>query len=459
MILHDKISAQLPAWRERMKSLVKEHGDVVVDQVTVGQVVGGMRDIKSLLSDVSFVDPAEGIRFRGLPIPELLKALPKGRGTKMPLVGGLYYLLMVGEVPTKEQAFEVEAEWAKRAVVPDYVYKMIKSMPKETHPMTLFSQAVLALQNGSAFARNYHTGMKKDVYWEPALEDSMDLTAKLPVIAAFIYRMKYFGETRKPRYNPKWDYGANFARMMGVEDKKGYAELARLYFILHSDHESGNVSAHTMHLVGSALSDPFYSFSASLDGLAGPLHGLANQECLGWLIDVKNQFGGVPTREQLYKFAWDTLNSGKVIPGYGHAVLRVPDPRYMAQMEFAKARFPDDELLRLAALVFEVVPQVLREQGKAKNPAPNVDAISGTLQYYYGVREFDFYTVLFGVGRALGVTANYVWARAARLADRAAQVRHHEDAGRSRSERAAAGIAFPRFDNKDKADGACTVRF
>jgi citrate synthase len=412
MILHEKISAQLPELRERVKSLAKEHGNVVVDQVTVGQILGGMRDIKSLLTDVSFVDPAEGIRFRGMSIPEVLKALPKARGGKMPLVGGLYYLLMVGEVPTKEQAMEVEAEWGKRAVVPDYVYKMLKSMPKETHPMTLFSQAVLALQNDSAFAKQYHEGMKKDVYWEPALEDSLNLTAKLPVIAAFIYRMKYFGETRKPKYNPKWDYGANFSKMLGVADKKGYAELARLYFVLHSDHESGNVSAHAMHLVGSALSDPYYSFSAALNGLAGPLHGLANQECLGWLIDVKNQFGGVPTRDQLYKFAWDTLNSGKVIPGYGHAVLRVPDPRYMAQMEFAKKRFPEDELLRLAQLVFDVVPQVLKEQGKAKNPAPNVDAISGTLQYYYGVREFDFYTVLFGVGRALGVTANLVWSRA-----------------------------------------------
>jgi citrate synthase len=411
MILHEKLSAQLPEWRNRIKSLAKEHADVKVDDVTVGQIVGGMRDIKSLLTDVSFVDPAEGIRFRGLSIPELLKKLPKARGGKMPMVGGLYYLLMIGEVPTKEQAQEVEAEWAKRASVPDYVFKMIKSMPKETHPMTLFSQAVLALQNGSVFAQRYHS-MKKDVYWEAALEDSLDLTAKLPVIAAYIYRMKYFGETSKPRYNPRQDYGLNFARMMKVTDKKGYAELARLYFILHSDHESGNVSAHTMHLVGSALSDPYLSFSAALNGLAGPLHGLANQECLGWLIEVKNKFGGVPSRDELYKFAWDTLNSGHVIPGYGHAVLRVPDPRYMAQLEFAKKRFPDDELVRLAELVFDVVPQVLKEQGKAKNPAPNVDAISGTLQYYYGVREFDFYTVLFGVGRALGVTANYVWARA-----------------------------------------------
>lgn len=394
-----------------MRALAKEHADAVADHVTVGQIVGGMRDVKVLLTDISFVDPAEGIRFRGMSIPEVLRALPKGHGNKMPLVGGLYYLLMVGEVPTKEQALEVEAEWGRRAAIPDYVYKMLKAMPKETHPMTLFSQAVLALQNHSAFAQRYHS-MKKDQYWEAALEDSLNLTAKLPVIAAFIYRMKYFGETKKPRYNPKWDYASNFAKMMRVSDKKGYAELARLYFILHSDHESGNVSAHTMHLVGSALSDPFLSFSAALNGLAGPLHGLANQECLAWLIEVKNKFGGVPTRDELYKFAWDTLNAGHVIPGYGHAVLRVPDPRFTAQMEFARKRFPDDELVRLADLVFDVVPQVLREQGKAKNPAPNVDAISGTLQYYYGVREFDFYTVLFGVGRALGVTANYVWARA-----------------------------------------------
>lgn len=412
MILHERISAQLPEWRERVKALAKEHADVVVDQVTVGQIVGGMRDIKSLLTDVSFVDPAEGIRFRGLSIPEVIKKLPKARGGKMPLVGGLYYLLMVGEIPTKEEAMEVEAEWDERAEIPDYVYKMLKTMPKDTHPMILLTLAVMSLERNSAFARKYKEGMKKDVYWEAALEDSLDLTAKIPVIAAFIYRYKYFGEKRNPKYNAKLDYGANFARMMKVSDKKGYADLSRLYFILHSDHESGNVSAHATHLVGSSLSDIYFAYAAGLSGLAGPLHGLANQECLGWLLDVHKRFSGVPTRDDLYKFAWDTLNSGKVIPGYGHAVLRVPDPRFTAQMEFAKARFPEDDLVRLADMVFDVVPTVLKEQGKAKNPAPNVDAISGTLQHYYGVREFDFYTVLFGVGRALGVTANYVWARA-----------------------------------------------
>jgi citrate synthase len=410
MFIHEKIAEQLPAWRERVKKLIKEKGDVVIDKVTIDQIYGGMRGSMVLVSDISYVDPAEGIRFRGFSIPEVLKLLPKPDQAEMPYVGGLYYLLLTGEIPTKEQACLVEKDWADRSEIPNYVYETLRALPKSTHPMTLFTLAVQSLQTQSEFARRYQEGMRKDEYWEPMLEDSLNLTAKLPVIAAFIYNLKYRnGEI--PNVNPNLDWGANFAQMLGIADK-GYEELSRLYFILHSDHESGNVSAHATHLVGSSLADAYYAYSAGLNGLAGPLHGLANQECLGWLLEVREKFNGVPTKEELRKFAWETLESGKVIPGYGHAVLRVPDPRFTAQMKFAKERFPQDELVQLADMVFEIVPQVLKEQGKAKNPAPNVDAISGTLQYYYGVREFDFYTVLFGVGRALGVTANLVWARA-----------------------------------------------
>jgi len=198
---------------------------------------------------------------------------------------------------------------------------------------------------------------------------------------------------------------------MGVEDED-YEEFSRLYFILHSDHESGNASAHATHLAASTLSDIYYAFSAGLNGLAGPLHGLANQESLRWLQSVYDKFGGVPTKEQVRDFAGETLSSGQGIPGYGHAVLRKSDPRYTAQFEFAQRYLPDDEIFQLAKVVYEVVPSVLLEQGKAKNPWANLDAISGTLQYHYGITEMDFYTVLFGVGRSLGVTANAVWARA-----------------------------------------------
>jgi len=410
MILLDKLSVQIPTWRERVKILIKERGDTVIDHVTIEQVYGGMRDIKSLVSDISYVDPAEGIRLRGYSIPEVLKLLPKPIGAEMPYVGGLYYLLVVGEIPTETQALEVEEEWKTRSEIPQNILDCLVSNSPQSHPMTLLSQAVLGLQPGSQFSRRYHEGMKKDEQWLPMLEDSLDLTAKLPILAAFIYNMKYrSGAT--PGVDPNLDMGANFAHMIGVDDK-AYEDVSRLYFILHSDHELGNVSAHVTHLVASSLSDIYFAFSAGLNGLAGPLHGLANQECLGWLLNVHKEFNNVPTKEQLRQYTWDWLNSGRVIPGYGHAVLRVPDPRFTAQFEYAQKHFPEDEILRLAAMVYDIVPQVLREQGKAKNPAPNVDAISGTLQYHYGVREFDFYTVLFGVGRALGVTANAIWARA-----------------------------------------------
>jgi len=410
MILHDKIDAQLPEWRDRVVKLLKESGNKVAGEVTIGQIYGGIRGVKALVTDISYVDPNEGIRFRGNTVPETLAKLPKPEGAEMPYVGGLYYLLMTGEFPTAEEALAVEAEWAKEAEVPQYVFDTLRAMPKDTHPMALFSQAILALEGTSKFATEYAKGMSKYDTWKPALDDAMALTAKLGVIAAFIYRLKY-KDGSEPKYDPNVDYGANFARMMGIDNKE-YEDLARLYFILHSDHESGNVSAHTMHLVGSTLADPYYAFSAAMNGLAGPLHGLANQNCLAFLMDVQKKFGGAPDEEQMEAFCWETLNSGKVIPGYGHAVLRVPDPRYTAQFEFAKAHFPDDELFKVANVMNKVVPKVLKEQGKAKNPWPNVDAISGSLQYHYGITEFDFYTVLFGVGRALGVTANYVWARA-----------------------------------------------
>ena len=410
MILKEKLAAQLPEWRERVRRLVKDHGNVKVDEITIAQVYGGMRDVKALVTDISYVDPVEGIRLRGFTIPELLKVLPKPPGAEMPYSGGVYYLLLIGEVPTQEEALEVESEWRARSEVPSYVYDVIRAMPADTHPMTLFSQAVLALQRESLFVKRYQEGMRREEYWEPTLEDSLNLTAKLPAIAAFIYRWKFKeGDIIPP--DPDLDWAGNFAHMLGINNPD-YEDLARLYFLIHSDHESGNVSAHATHLVGSALSDVYYSTSAGLNGLAGPLHGLANQECMAWLLDVYNTANGVPSREELRQIAWDTLNSGQLIPGYGHGVLKKTDPRFTVQFEFGKRCMPEDEIFQLAELVYEVVPEVLKEQGKARNPWPNVDAISGTLQYHYGIREFDFYTVMFGVSRLLGVSANLVWARA-----------------------------------------------
>jgi len=339
-----------------------------------------------------------------------LEKLPRPAGSEIPYVGGLYYLLLVGNIPTLEEALEVEKEWKSRSRVPVYVFDTLRAVPADTPALTMFSLAILSLQRESEFAHQYHAGLKKDSYWEPMLEDSLNLTAKLPEIAAFIYRLKYKSGALIPS-DLDLDWGANFAHMMGVEDQ-GYRDLSRLYFLLHSDHESGNVSAHATHLVASSLSDIYYAASAAMNGLAGPLHGLAAQECLDWLLCVYQMYGSVPSKEALRQYAWDTLKSGQVIPGYGHAVLRKTDPRFTAQYEFGMQHFPDDEIFKLAALVYDTVPDVLREQGKARDPWPNVDAISGSLQYHYGIHEFDFHTVMFGVSRILGVSANTVWARA-----------------------------------------------
>lgn len=408
--LKEKLQEKIIQERPRTEKLMKEYGDVKVDEVRINQVIGGMRDIKCLVTDISYLDPYEGIRFRGMTIPEVLEKLPKVPGAEMPYVEGLFYLLLTGEIPTEKEVEEVHQEFNQRKEVPSYVFDIIHAMPKDSHPMTMFATGIMSMQRESVFAKEYRKGLKKADYWSAYYEDAMNLLAKIPEIAAHIYRWKYKNGDIIPA-DPHLDFGGNFAHMMGID--KPYDDVARLYFILHSDHESGNVSAHTGHLVASALSDIYYAISAMLNGLAGPLHGLANEEVLRWLHGVMESMGGkIPTEDEMKQFVWDTLKAGKVIPGFGHAVLRKTDPRYMAQREFCLKHLPDDPIFKYVDLLFKVVPPILMEQGKAKNPWPNVDAQSGVIQWHYGVKEYEFYTVLFGVGRALGVCANIIWARA-----------------------------------------------
>jgi citrate synthase len=239
----------------------------------------------------------------------------------------------------------------------------------------------------------------------------MDLLAKLPTVAAMIYRNLYRDGTSVCAIDTNKDWSANFTSMLGY-DSADFTELMRLYLTIHSDHEGGNVSAHTCHLVGSALSDPYLSFAAAMNGLAGPLHGLANQEVLVWIQKTTEKLGDSPTDEQVKEFIWNTLRSGQVLPGYGHAVLRKTDPRYSFQAEFASKHLPNDKLFKLVAQIYKIAPNVLLEHGKAKNPWPNVDAHSGVLLWHYGMKEMNYYTVLFGVSRGLGVLASLVWDRA-----------------------------------------------
>ena len=402
LALKERLAQQIPGLREEVHQLTKRHGDAVISEATVAQVFGGMRGIKGLVCDTSVVDPDKGLYVRGIPIGELAHRLPEE----------IFYLLCTGELPDSEALASLQQDLRKRAQIPAYVWDVLQAMPMDSHPMTMFNTAILVMERDSVFRRRYAEGMRKEEFWEAALEDSLQMLAKLPAIAAGIYRM-HAHKGSPVASDPGLDWGADYAHMLGLPDPEGnLARLIRLYLTLHCDHEGGNVSAFTCHTVGSALSDPYYAVSAGLNGLAGPLHGLANQECLQFVLGVRKRFDGVPTDEQLREFAWNTLKEGHVIPGYGHAVLRITDPRFAAFHQFGEQVCAQDEMFRIVDRVFAIVPEILREQGKAKDPWPNVDAISGALLYHFGLTEFDYYTVLFGVSRALGMCAQLIINRA-----------------------------------------------
>lgn len=410
--LKQKFNEKSSALRTEMRALLKEHGAQKVDEVILSQVFGGARGIKMMVWETSQLDPIEGIRFRGYSIPELKELLPKAPGGKEPLPEGLFWLMLVGEVPTEEEVAWLTEQWRHRSNVPEHTFKTIDSLPTDTHPMTQFTVAVASMQTESCFSRRYGEGIKKTEYWDPTYEDAMNLIARLPRIAAYIYRRSYHnGDHIAPDFSLDW--AANYAHMLGVSDHDDFKSLMRLYLTIHADHEGGNASAHTTHLVGSTLSDPYLAFGAGMNALAGPLHGLANQEVIKFIFKMLDALGtSTPSNSQIAEYVNSTLAAGQVIPGYGHAVLRQPDPRFVAQKEFAEAYLPNSEIVQVVWKLFEVVPGILQGLGKVKNPWPNVDAHSGAILVHYGLKEYSYYTVLFGVSRALGVLSAQCWSRA-----------------------------------------------
>ena len=396
----EAFARRVPELRQEVADLIRVHGDDVISEVTVKQAYGGMRGVKGLVCDTSYVDPELGLIIRGIPIVDLLDSSAEE----------VFFLLLVGRLPDQQELDTLKRTLFARSEVPGYVWDVLRDMPHTAHPMDMLITAITILEEQSVFRRRYDDGAAKEEYWIGALEDSLNLLAKLPALAAGVYRIRYDkGDPILP--NRKLDWSANYAHMLGV-DSKEFSELIRLYMVLHSDHEGGNVSAFAAHVVASALSDPYYAVAAGLSGLAGPLHGLANQECLVWVLDVIEKFGGAPTPKQMEEHAWETLRSGRVIPGYGHAVLRATDPRFTAFREFGLKHFPDDPVFKTVDVGFQVIPKVLKEHGKAANPWPNVDAGSGALLHHFGITEMRYYTVLFSVSRAMGILAQLVLSRA-----------------------------------------------
>eukprot|EP00994_Dinema_validum_P006709 NODE_511_length_1606_cov_248.818882_g367_i0.p1 GENE.NODE_511_length_1606_cov_248.818882_g367_i0~~NODE_511_length_1606_cov_248.818882_g367_i0.p1 ORF type:complete len:467 (+),score=144.19 NODE_511_length_1606_cov_248.818882_g367_i0:53-1402(+) len=413
--LKDILAAQIPGKLAFQKELKQKHGEKSLGSVTVDQAMGGARSVKCMVWETSLLDADFGIRFRGHSIPDLQKLLPSFKGpagSGEPTPEGLIWLLLTGEIPTKEQEVALSQELVERSSITPGVEALIRSLPKDMHPMTQFKIGLLAAQTDSKFLAAYQSGVNKNQYWDSAYEDVLDVIAKLSTIAALVYRCTYHDGVVKG--DSSLDYSGNFARMLGY-NTESFDELMRLYMVIHSDHEGGNASAHATRLVGSTLSDPYLSYVGGLSALAGPLHGLANQEVLGWIQSLQAKFkaeGRPVNKDTITEFAWDTLKSGQVIPGYGHAVLRITDPRYTAQREFALKHLPDDELFKMVDTIYSVMPDILTQHGKVKNPFPNVDSHSGVLLWHYGFTEYQYYTVLFGVSRAMGALSQLFWDRA-----------------------------------------------
>nr|POF05975.1 2-methylcitrate synthase, mitochondrial [Quercus suber] len=414
--LKETLKSVIPEKRELLKK-VKSHSSKTIGEVKIENTLGGMRGLKAMVWEGSVLDANEGIRFHGRTIKDCQKELPKGTsGTEM-LPESMFWLLLTGQVPSVNQVRVLSKELAQKAAIPAFVEKMLNDFPTDLHPMTQFACAVSALNYESKFAKAYEQGLNKADYWEPTFDDSISLLAKLPTIAARIYQNAYRGGGALPAaVDESQDWSYNFAAMLGKggKENENFQDLLRLYLALHGDHEGGNVSAHATHLVGSALSDPFLSYSAGLQGLAGPLHGLAAQEVLRWILQMQEHVGTKFSDKDVTDYLWSTLKSGRVIPGYGHAVLRKPDPRFEALMDFASSRpeIAEDPVFQLVKKNSEIAPGVLTEHGKTKNPFPNVDSSSGVLFHHYGFKETLYYTATFGVSRGLGPLAQLIWDRA-----------------------------------------------
>lgn len=413
--LKEKLVEKAEVEYKKFKEIKENHGDQIIDSVSTNQVFTGMKGVTSLLTVTSKLDPENGIRFRGYSIPELHDILPRRQPEGEPLPEGLLYLMLLNELPSPEDVHELSDELNRRSHIPPHVFQVIDALPLTSKPMTQFSSAILACATESKFQKAYRKGIHKSQYWDTTFEDMLDLIAKLPQIAAYIYRRNFKqGDYISP--DPHLDWAGNFAHMMGYESEE-VKRLFRMYMFIHADHEGGNVSAHTAHLVGSALSNPYYSYAAAMTGLAGPLHGYANQEVVRWIFTMVEKLGpcnweDVESKQKIAQYCQDTLTAGRVIPGYGHAVLRKTDPRYTAQKNFAKRYISEkSELINIVNALYDIVPPILQATGKVKNPWPNVDAYSGALLQYYGITEYFFYTVMFGVSRSLGVLSQMVWDR------------------------------------------------
>ncbi|MGL1934095.1 MAG: citrate (Si)-synthase, partial [Fibrobacterales bacterium] len=347
----------------------------------------GLRKVPVGYCQSSFVNPDKGVHYAGYPISDVAYRDPEE----------VIYLLFNLEFPHPSAYEAFKKELQDRAVVKKEVLDYLATTPKEAHPMQWLTAGLNALDIFTA---------TKDYY-----EDSMNLIAQLPEVVAAIFRLRSGWGDLIPS-EPERGYMENFAHMLGApEGTDALPELMRVFNVLHFDHGGGNLSTLVGKAVASGQEDVYGSLISAMCALAGPLHGMANQECLNFIKMVLDKVPEPEDHDQLYRFIEEHFNAGGKVYGFGHAVLRKQDPRATVLYEIGDRVALHDKHYRMARALKDVAVEFLEKQPKVADPYPNVDAVSGSVLTACGLRDENYYTVLFGMSRCVGIAAQIVYER------------------------------------------------
>ncbi len=362
-------------------------GDEVLFTITRDHLDTGLRGFPVGTCPISHVDPNKGLSYGGYPIAALAEREPEA----------VIHLLLRKELPTPQQLQAFKAELAGHGALPAGVLNLLHQFPRQGHPMKWLIGGLVAM--GMYEGKNDYR------------HDCLNMVAHLPELAAAIIRLRSgWGEPIASR--PELGWVENFTHMLGAPGSKPeLTHLLRTFCILHFDHGGGNLSTFVGKAIASGHEDLYGALAGAMAGLAGPLHGMANQECLRFLKEVARAVPDPGDEKALRDYVENRLRSGGVLYGFGHAVLRVEDPRATVQYALGEKIAPQDPLFRLAASLRKVGSEALKKQGKVQDPYPNVDAVSGCLLNACGLGDEDYYTVLFGLARCVGIAAQIVWER------------------------------------------------
>ena len=342
----------------------------------------GLAGVIAAESSISSIDGQNGIlRYRGIPIEELAEHSSFEE---------VAYLLLFGALPTAGQLSAFDTRLKENRSIPNGIVELLKSLPKEAHPMVALQTAVSALA-----AYFPHFDVENDQENEAAV---VRMIACFPTIVASFDRVRKGLELLAPRSD--LDHAANFLYMLNgeVPDEK-QRRIIDVALVLHAEH-GFNASTFTGRVVGSTTANPYGSLSAAVGSLSGPLHGGANERVLHMLAEIDGGVSGVEpwfTQAQAEK---------RKIMGLGHRVYKVKDPRATVLQGMARDLFASHgstPLYDMAARLEEIAKERLGEKGIA----PNVDFYSGLVYQKLGM-EIDLFTPFFGISRIAGWGSHWI---------------------------------------------------